>query len=395
MFSCRCGLEKSARPAFLITCWKLTSAEGFKKLDYYLHDDPRLHLAWAPWFSHEYITYFSVQAIDRLMALPQVAVKQNPNISSECWPIGPKHVDLYKENYREVRKLDPLWSFSYSQRNGEFGAEPPIDQTIEPWKVLVIYSTEPDLNPDCDLDLNKSQKITGGSHGWRHMQFRLLGRKFGIAPESFRMNMNFANMAFDRGNDYWGWRYLSRSAHYLADLGNPFHVKVLPGWMLIKNIFSTHKLFKIVSSVHQSYEVYVERRFREGFPSFKEALLQGAREGQATKSSVAELMDNYMSVAQKRHNEIFYFFLDQFGRELIDVFREMDQDSHMDAAAQTNMYAADAAKVIFRDHNLPALNFLDKITAEILFDVGRMLGILFDRFSARKLRGTDTAIPRN
>ncbi|MGD0278619.1 MAG: hypothetical protein ABSC11_04880 [Smithella sp.] len=349
---------------------------------YYLHDDPRLPSAWAPWFSHEYITYLSVQAIDTLMALPQVAVKSNPNISSECWPIGHKHIDLYKENYSEVRKLDPLWSFSYSQRNGEFGVEPPLDKTIEPWKVLVIYSTEPDLNPDCDLDLHKNQKMTGGSHGWRHMQFRLLGKTFGIAPESFRINMNFAKMSFENGNDYWGWRYLSRSAHYLADLGNPFHVKALPNRFLINNLFSLKKLFTIVSSVHQSYEVYVQGRFREGFPSFQEALLRGSREGQAAKSPVNELLGSYMHLAKERHNEIFFFFLDQFGRELINVFEKMNPDSHLDAATQTNMCAADAAKVIFRNHNLPALNFLDKITEEILFNVGKMLGILFSRFSA-------------
>lgn len=353
-------------------------------MDYYLHNDPRLPLAWAPWFSHEYITYFPAQAIDSLMALPPVAVKPNPNISSERWPIGPRHIDLYKEDFKDMRRLDPVWTLSYSQRNGEFGTKPPTEQTIEPWKVLLLYSTEPDLNPDCDLDLNKNQRLTGGSHGWRHMQFRLLGRTFGIAPESFRINMNFAQTAFDRDNDYWGWRYLSRSAHYLADLGNPFHVKVLPGWMLLKNILSTHKLYKIVSSVHQGYEAYAQWRFREGFPSFKDALLNGAHEGQTTNNSLEELLVSYMHEAEKRHNEIFYFFLDQFGQELTDVFHEIDPDSHIDAAAQTNMCAAGAAKVIFQNKNISALSFLDKITAEILFDVGKMMGILFDRFSAKK-----------
>ena len=116
-----------------------------QNLDYYLHDDPQLPLAWAPWFSHEYITYFSVQAIGRLINLPPVPVKPNSYISDRNWPIGPKHVDLYKESYREVRQLDPLWSFNYAQRNGEFDHEPPLGKTIEPWKVLVIYSTEPDL----------------------------------------------------------------------------------------------------------------------------------------------------------------------------------------------------------------------------------------------------------
>lgn len=166
-----------------------------------------------------------------------VPIKTNPVLNNTNWPIGAKHVDLYKESYRKYGQLDPLWSFSYSERNGEFGLDPPLGKTVEPWKVLVIYSTEPDLHPDCDLELHKNQKITGGSHGWRHMQFRLLGMTFGIAPESFRMHMNLAETAFEIGNDYWGWWYLSRCAHYLADLGNPFHVKALPASFLIKKLF--------------------------------------------------------------------------------------------------------------------------------------------------------------
>ena len=62
----------------------------------------------------------------------------------------------------------------------------------------------------------------------------------------------------------------------------------------------------------------------------------------------------------------------------------MDHNSDLDTATQTNMCSKDAAKVIFRDSHLPALNFLDKITAEILFDVGKMLRIMLDEFSPLK-----------
>ena len=191
-------------------------------------------------------------------------------------------------------------------------------------------------------------------------------------------------MAFKSGNDYWGWRYLSRCTHYLADLGNPFHVKAVPSWFLIKNLFSSKKLFRIVSAVHQSYEIYVERRFREGFPDFKQALLQGAAEGQAAGRDMNIELNSYTHQAEKRLKPIFNFFLDEFGQELLDAFRQMDQNSHLDVATQTNMCSKDAAKVIFGDSHLPALNFLDKITAEILFDVGRMLGIMLDEFSSFK-----------
>ena len=355
-----------------------------QNLDYYLHDDLRLPLAWAPWFSHEYITYFSVQAIDWLMALPPTQVKPNPNFNNEKWPIGPKHIDLYKESYKEYRKLSPLWSFAYNERNGEYSIVPPEHKTIEPWKTLVIYTTEPDLHPDCDLNLNKNQKITGGSHGWRHMQFRALGRKFGIATQSVRVHIDLAGMAFKSGNDYWGWRYLSRCSHYLADLGNPFHAQAVPSWFLIKNLFASKKLFQVVSAAHQGYEIYVERRFREEFPAFKNALLQGASEGQAAYRDVTAEINFYRHQAKKRLKPIFYFFLDQFGQELIDVFGQLDKNSHLDAAAQTNMCSKDAAKVIFQDCHLDALSFLDQITAEILFDVGRMLGALLNSFSSLK-----------
>ena len=89
-------------------------------------------------------------------------------------------------------------------------------------------------------------------------------------------------------------------------------------------------------------------------------------------------LNAYIRKATKQHNPIFHFFLDQFGHDLIDAFNQMDPNSHLDAATQTNMCSKDAAKVVFRDPNLRALDFLDRITAEILFDVGQMLGILFD-----------------
>ena len=358
-------------------------AQGCEHKLYYLHDDPEMSSAWAPWFSHEYITYFTVQAMNRLMSLPPVEVKANPITGSENWPVGPDHLDLYKENYQEIHRLDPLWSFSYGRRNGEYSAVPPLEKTLEPWKILVLYTTEPDLYLDYDLRLHKSQKLTGGSHGWRHMRFRLLWRDYGMGPESFRVNADFSRTAFAIGNDYWGWRYLSRSGHYLADLGNPFHVKVLPHSLLARKIFSSSELFALASSVHQSYEVYVERRFREGFPPFRDALLGGAREGQESKSALSGLLRDYIRAAEKRHSRLFHFFKDQFGRELFDVFRDLHPDGSMDVAAQTNMRSADAAKVIFSEKHLPALTWADAITAEILWDVGRMLGLLFGRAGAQ------------
>lgn len=351
--------------------------------DYYLHDDPRLPSAWAPWFSHEYITYFVVQALDNIMVLPPVPVRPKPDFEKGRWPVGPKHIDWYKESYQEDRKLPLLSSYAYAERNAQYSVEPPVEKTIEPWKILVIYTTEPDLNPDCDLKLHRHQTITGGSHGWRHMQFRVLGKSFGMAVESARIHLDFAHKAFHTGNDYWGWRYLSRATHYLADLGNPFHVYAVPTWFLFRNLFSSQKLFPVLSAVHQSYEIYAERRFREGLPAFKDALGRGARIGQNEHGNIRHEIVAYRHKAAVRMKSIFYFFLDEFGRELTDVFRETKQNASTDIAAQLNRCSKDAAQVIFQKHHLAALRFLDRITAELLTDVGRMLGRVLNQFPPR------------
>ena len=326
-------------------------------MNYYLHDDPNLPAAWAPWFSHEYIAYFSAQAIDRLMSLPPVAVKPNPRYGDKLWPIGPKHIDLYKESYQEHRQLDPLWSFDYKKRNGDFALDPPSGKTIEPWKVLVIYSTEPDLYPDCDLKLHKNQKITGGSHGWRHMQFKLLGTTYGIAPQSFRVTEIWQNLLLKTAMIIGAGAIFHAAAHYLADLGHPFHVKALPGSFLMRKIFARHELFKIFPPCIRVMKSMSNAAFAKALSLSSRPCCRVRVKGRARPGMCRLNCRHYIKQAEKRHNPIFYYFLDQFGKELLDAFAQMDQKVQLDAATQTNRCSADAARVIFKETNLSKLDF--------------------------------------
>jgi hypothetical protein len=341
-----------------------------------LHNDPRLPLAWGPWFSHEYINYHAALALPGLMNLPPVQVQPNPGFDDPAWPIGPKHVDLYKESARETRRLDPFWAFDYEQRNGDYLREPPLGVGIEPWKVLVIYSTEPDLHPDCDLMLHEHQTITGGSHGWRHLHFKTAEMNIGVAPESFRHHVDLSRQAFAHGNHYWGWRFLSRASHYLADLGHPFHVKPAPAKVMDRYCNAPEKLTRLISAMHQSHEVFAERRFREGFPAFGQALFRGARSGSTSAVDVFEALDGYMAGAAERLSPIFNHLLDCFGQELVSVFDRMDEYRHLDAMTQTMLCSEEAARVIFRPDRVKDLEYLESMTTEILFEVGGMLGRL-------------------
>jgi hypothetical protein len=340
-----------------------------------LHDDPRMPGAWGPWFSHEYINYHAVMGVPGAMDLSPVAVRPGPGPAPGDWPEGPGHRDAYKEAWRDLRRLDPLASFDYGERNGEYASEPPVGRTIEPWKVFVIYSTEPDLHLDCGLSLHRLQRLTGGSHGWRHLSFDILGLKVGIASESFRIHRDLAKQAFDLGNGYWGWRYLSRCSHYLADLGNPFHVKAAPFGLMAKNALPYANLLKTISAFHQGYEVYVERRFRQGFPLFREAVSRGAAQG-CGAGGPEKALEAYMRNARKRLNPLFEFFMDEYGRDLIDAFSPMDDNTHLDVSVSTTLCSREAAEVIFREKSAGSLGLVDEITREILFDVGRMLGSL-------------------
>ncbi len=347
----------------------------------YLHDDQDMSDAWAPWFSHEYIAYFAVQSIGALMSLPAVSVMAGLRDAHKHWPAGPKHIDIFKESYQTHRRLDPLQTFDARKRNGDFALSAPSGKRIEPWKVFVLYSAEPDLYLDEDLLLHKNQAMAGGSHGWRHMHFKLLGATYGMAPQSFRIHRNLAGLAFDRGNPYWGWRYLARAGHYLADLGNPFHVKVMPGSFLLRNIFARRDLQRRVSALHQSYEIYVERRFREGFEPFREALTAGAAKGRDSATSPDARLNGYIRRAEKRHKKIFNGLLREFDGDLMDIFLKEDQSGASDAPTRAGRLAAQAAALLFGKDRPSSLTFLDDVTCDSLKDVGWMQGALLKDFT--------------
>lgn len=40
---------------------------------------------------------------------------------------------------------------------------------------------------------------------------------------------SLSRMAFQTGHPYWGWRFAGMGAHYIQDLTQPYHTKILPG----------------------------------------------------------------------------------------------------------------------------------------------------------------------
>lgn len=102
----------------------------------------------------------------------------------------------------------------------------------------------------------------------------------GTYPE-YRIHLykTLSKVAFDNGQDYWGWRFMGWGLHYVADLAMPYHSTVLPGYstfrMLLINLLSmlgypkyVDDALQLVSNRHMALERYqgilLERLTRAG-----------------------------------------------------------------------------------------------------------------------------------
>jgi hypothetical protein len=338
-------------------------------------NDSRINPAWGPFFTHEYLLYPILTTNSWLMNLKPISVQANPNWND--WPIGPNHKDKFGELAKKVRDLPVLDTFDCIDRNSDFDLKLPENTQINPWLILLLYCTEPDHALDHDLDLHPSQKLMKGSHGYRHMEFSLFGKKFGQASRSFAYYFDAAKETFEIGNTYWGWRFLARSTHYLADLVHPYHVKVLPYRKLLVSLHKPKKMFQILATMHNSHEVYVQYRFRTGFQPFSDALRNGATYAYEHNEDPRLILPPLSKQAANRLTPI-YKIQEQFGQELIDAYAVVHDHNEMDAAKSTILAEKESQRILFQPKNESILKQLDEITMKSLFDVGRLYGALLN-----------------
>lgn len=99
-----------------------------------------------------------------------------------------------------------------------------------------------------------------------------------------------ASHALRSGHPYWGWRFAGWALHYVQDLTQPYHAKVLPGvsvprmlWINALDLIGAHgskqDVITLVSNRHAALENYQYRRMRAAYlhQDKQDALLQAAR----------------------------------------------------------------------------------------------------------------------
>jgi hypothetical protein len=78
-----------------------------------------------------------------------------------------------------------------------------------------------------------------------------------------------AQLAFETGHPYWGWRFTGWGLHYLADLAQPYHAVALPGvstprafWINTMDMIGVHgpkaAAVQLVSNRHTALEKFVQ-----------------------------------------------------------------------------------------------------------------------------------------
>ncbi|MEA1652373.1 hypothetical protein UAJ10_25610 [Nitrospirillum sp. BR 11164] len=167
--------------------------------------------------------------------------------------------------------------------------------------VVATASNEPDFGLDIGLFQDNGQKqgalysfgtqpfgnplLDYGSQAPFHMGFyHESGILYKAAPylqktypeARVHLYMTLSRFAFAQGHPYWGWRFAGWAIHYVQDMAQPYHARVLPGvgvpsmlWTSVLDMAGVHgpKLAALnrVTNRHTSLENYQKNRMAAAY----------------------------------------------------------------------------------------------------------------------------------
>lgn len=234
------------------------------------------------WDGHEVITHEALRDMKALSAFNSIEVTP--------YTYGDLDKSLYNPSFRIIYRFEK------------------IGERVSALDILTAYAAEPDWNLDTDLKLSPFQALTGGSQGWRHQRYTLLGGlvAFGEGPERVEHFYNLALTAYRQGDLYWAFRFLARALHYLQDLNHPLHALPLPlSDLVFKHRLQISEATTVAINVH-SIEGYFAHHLQEGAPSLLQAL-HGSETAQIP--SIVRHARKSNDAARKRAGELYRLVL--------------------------------------------------------------------------------------
>lgn len=182
-------------------------------------------------------------------------------------------------------------------------------------------------------------------------------------PYRVRQFTSLARFAFKTGHPYWGYRFLGWGLHYVGDLSQPYHTRVLPNygtlgmlWIYIKDVFGfssdKNDAIERVSSRHSAIEDYHFYTFARAYA-----------EGNGRHPFVVSLA---MVDADKRYGEYNdAYIVDAVARESYDLSDQLDNQIE-----KSNLIHGFAMGKLKPEINAAALAELDTVLARLMQGAG-------------------------
>jgi len=200
---------------------------------------------------HDVLTYSAARTCG-LRARVRITDFTNKNADTE--PLNPDYVPQMREGGRPT--VDSRnEQYDENEYYGDYVRySAPTGGEVDALEVLALYSAEPDWGMDSGLSLSAFQGLTGGSQGYRHLDFHLFSIKAGCVAERARYYHGAAQRVKREGDDYWTLRFAARALHYMEDCLTPVHQKPFTEGFFLRNLPYPGTLQTVVSNYHLNYE---------------------------------------------------------------------------------------------------------------------------------------------
>ncbi|MBW2968209.1 hypothetical protein KY362_07015 [Candidatus Woesearchaeota archaeon] len=215
------------------------------------------------WARHDQMTAEVVRDLGWLDAFEDLTVTEyiydDPTISDVVIRYeGGDYPELTKDDFYYHSLYEPVLFFDGAPLAGKINAK----------QILIDFSNEPDWEIDQGLQLSWMQAFHGESQGYRHIYYPtgsfhipmgFVGQ--GATPERVQHFYDMSKMAFERGDIYWGFRFLARAMHYVQDMSQPYHTRQLYWrWINLKEPY--YGTLQTIKNYHFTYESYQANLFR-------------------------------------------------------------------------------------------------------------------------------------
>ncbi|MEJ5258314.1 MAG: hypothetical protein WHS64_08710 [Fervidobacterium sp.] len=206
------------------------------------------------WSSHGVFTFLVVTSIDGFDYSKLVEISEYSYSESRNYKAG-RYIthDLVQKGEKKIDREDDVL------QETDIEIVPDLvlsDGKIPVWMIFLVYSSLPDNGMDFVEDNFLASLFLGETQANRHGYFKVSFFEYFEGDKSFLHFLRMSKNAFNKGDMYWGYRFLAYALHYLEDLMQPYHVR--PGTVpeMLTYLFDG-RMKTFLRNAHFAYDDYM------------------------------------------------------------------------------------------------------------------------------------------